>query len=198
MQLRSKINAEIAAKLIFILSAMLFANPIYSAENFLAKGVSKPALAKPAFIKNKRNHMATSNAFEAAKRSRPELINFLQDFPKGADLHNHLDGTVFSEHALESAEQKGLNYDLVSNSFTPNQLSDSVISLNDLKSNSVHFRAFRESFSIRAWKQVPGSGYRFKSNIGRRHAQTCCAPRRVAKHSTLRINSASGATRCAN
>ncbi|MFT4630443.1 MAG: adenosine deaminase [Dinoroseobacter sp.] len=100
----------------------------------------------------------TAQAFEEAKGSRPELVHFLQGFPKGADLHNHLDGSVFSEHALYSATQKGLNYDLVTNSFTTADLSDSVISLDALKQSSDHFRAFREAFSIRSWKQVSGSG----------------------------------------
>jgi len=108
--------------------------------------------------KGRADETSAAKAFEVAKNSRPELLNFLQEFPKGADLHNHLDGTVFSEHALESAEQKNFNYDLVSNSFTSNEVGDKVISLDELKSNSVYFRAFRESFSIRAWKQVPGSG----------------------------------------
>ena len=100
----------------------------------------------------------TSQAFEDAKGSRPELVHFLQGFPKGADLHNHLDGSVFSEHALHSAAQKGLNYDLVANGFSTADLSESVISLDALKQSSVHFRAFREAFSIRAWKQTSGSG----------------------------------------
>lgn len=100
----------------------------------------------------------TAQAFEDAKDSRPELVHFLQGLPKGADLHNHLDGSVFSEHALHSAEQKGLNYDLVANAFTTADLSESVISLVAMQQSSVHFRAFREAFSIRAWKQVPDSG----------------------------------------
>lgn len=100
----------------------------------------------------------TSQAFEEAKGSRPELVHFLQGLPKGADLHNHLDGSVFSEHALHSASQKGLNYDLVENQFTSADLNKSVISLDALKQSSVHFRAFREAFSIRGWKQSSGSG----------------------------------------
>jgi adenosine deaminase len=100
----------------------------------------------------------TSQAFEEAKGSRPELVHFLQGLPKGADLHNHLDGSVFSEHALHSASQKGLNYDLVENRFTSTDLNESVISLDALKQSSVHFRAFREAFSIRGWKQASGSG----------------------------------------
>lgn len=101
---------------------------------------------------------AVTNAFESAKGSRPELVHFLQGFPKGADLHNHLDGTVHSEDALKSARAKGLNYDLLSNSFTSAELEENVISLDAMVSNAVHFRAFREAFSVRAWKQTSGSG----------------------------------------
>lgn len=101
---------------------------------------------------------AVVKAFEAAKNSRPELIHFLQGFPKGADLHNHLDGTVLSEDALNSARENGLNYDLNTNAFTSAELGEHVISLDAMVSNAVHFRAFREAFSVRAWKQVSGSG----------------------------------------
>ncbi|MFT5572966.1 MAG: adenosine deaminase [Cryomorphaceae bacterium] len=97
-------------------------------------------------------------AFDESKGSRPELVNFLEGFPKGADLHNHLDGAVFSEHALHSARQQGLNYDLDSNNFTDRELGGNVIGLDALGQNSDYFRAFREAFSLRAWKQVSGSG----------------------------------------
>ena len=115
-------------------------------------------LLAPGIALARSSQNLTSLEFEAAKNSRPELVHFLQEFPKGADLHNHLDGSVFSEHALHSAEQKNLNYDLETDSFTAAALSDTVISLDALKQSSVHFRAFREAFSIRAWKQVSGSG----------------------------------------
>jgi adenosine deaminase len=100
----------------------------------------------------------TAFAFEESKGSRPELINFLEGFPKGADLHNHLDGAVFSEQALDAARQHGLNYDLGSSNFTDSELGGNIVSLDALGQNSDYFRAFREAFSLRAWKQVSGSG----------------------------------------
>lgn len=43
---------------------------------------------------------------DSAKKERPELVEALTKFPKGADLHNHLSGTVMPEDyiALGSAE----------------------------------------------------------------------------------------------
>ena len=101
---------------------------------------------------------AVAKAFEEAKGSRPELIQFLHAFPKGADLHNHLDGTVTNEDALKSAKEKGLNYDLFANAFTSSELGENVISIDAMLANAAHYRAFREAFSVRAWKQVSGSG----------------------------------------
>lgn len=109
-------------------------------------------------VEARSSQTAVTTALEAAKGSRPELVHFLQDFPKGADLHNHLDGSVFSEHALGSAREQGLNYDLIANGFTNDQLGENVISLDAMTRSAVHFRAFREAFSLRAWKQVSGSG----------------------------------------
>jgi hypothetical protein len=123
----------------------------------LAVGVST-LLSMSAFAKSSPTGDLAALAFEQAKNSRPELINFLEGFPKGADLHNHLDGAVFSEQALQSARQHDLNYDLASNNFTDGELGDTVISLDELGQNSDYFRAFREAFSLRAWKQVSGSG----------------------------------------
>ncbi|MFA6055393.1 MAG: hypothetical protein WC769_08470 [Thermodesulfovibrionales bacterium] len=55
------------------------------------------------------NNFAVKEYFgliERAKNERPELVETLTKFPKGADLHNHLSGTVMPEDyiALGSAE----------------------------------------------------------------------------------------------
>ena len=44
--------------------------------------------------------------FELAKRTRPELIAFLRRFPKGADLHNHAGGAVYSDYVIDEARVK--------------------------------------------------------------------------------------------
>lgn len=50
--------------------------------------------------------------FEAIKDKPPFLRLFLNDFPKGADLHNHLAGAVYAESYLEWAAEDGLCADM--------------------------------------------------------------------------------------
>lgn len=101
---------------------------------------------------------AVERAFNAAKSSEPELINFLERMPKGADLHNHLEGTIFSEYVLRAAENQGLNYDLDTNQFTEADVSERIISTTALKYSMPAFRAFREAYSVRRWRDSGGSG----------------------------------------
>ena len=53
-----------------------------------------------------KNEKKVSEIFETIRRS-PRLRHFLRLFPKGADLHSHLSGTVFAEDYLEWAVQDG-------------------------------------------------------------------------------------------
>jgi len=50
-------------------------------------------------------------AFEQAKTNEAELRAFVQDMPKGGDLHNHLFGAVYAESWIRYAEEDGLCVD---------------------------------------------------------------------------------------
>ncbi|QCE35425.1 adenosine deaminase [Acetobacteraceae bacterium] len=55
------------------------------------------------------------------KAKNPQLLSvFLQDFPKGSDLHNHLIGAVYAESFLNWAEADGNCLDLTTNTILPN------------------------------------------------------------------------------
>ena len=49
----------------------------------------------------------TARAFDALRASPPQLQAFLQDMPKGGDLHNHLAGAVYAESFLGFAVANG-------------------------------------------------------------------------------------------
>ncbi|MFC3230971.1 adenosine deaminase [Marinibaculum pumilum] len=53
-------------------------------------------------------------AFAAVKEVPPRLRMFLQAFPKGGDLHNHLSGAVYAEDFVDWALQDGTCFDLES------------------------------------------------------------------------------------
>lgn len=58
-----------------------------------------------------------SDYFERAKRSEPELIAFLHKMPKGADLHNHPAGAVFTEYLIDEAIRRDLLFDRTEGAF---------------------------------------------------------------------------------
>ncbi|MDB5102239.1 MAG: adenosine deaminase [Cyanobacteria bacterium RYN_339] len=56
--------------------------------------------------------------FQQAQQDEPSLIAFLQRFPKGADLHNHLNGALYSEHLVDWAIAHGMSFDPKAGKFT--------------------------------------------------------------------------------
>ena len=50
-------------------------------------------------------------AFEQAKVNEAELRAFVQDMPKGGDIHNHLFGAVYAESWIRYAEEDGMCID---------------------------------------------------------------------------------------
>src|SRR6476660_1816644 len=59
----------------------------------------------------------TARYFDSV-RSQPSLLHaFLQEMPKGGDLHNHLSGAVYAESFIQWAVQDGLCVDRSTLSF---------------------------------------------------------------------------------
>ena len=58
--------------------------------------------------------VSISELFEKIKTKPVELRHFLQNFPKGGDLHSHLSGAVYAESYLEIALERDLCVDLKS------------------------------------------------------------------------------------
>ena len=96
--------------------------------------------------------------FELAKRTEPELIAFLRRFPKGADLHNHGSGAMYSDYAIDAARAKGLRYDPNAVRFTANDEAHTV-SLDELEGNPAMLKGFFETVSMRGWYPNTGDGH---------------------------------------
>lgn len=65
------------------------------------------------------NEMRTARAFESFKGQGPgALYSFLEEFPKGADLHVHLSGAVYAETFIRDAGEDGLCVDTVALALT--------------------------------------------------------------------------------
>jgi adenosine deaminase len=101
--------------------------------------------------------------FECAKNSEPELIAFIRQMPKGADLHNHLSGATYSDYLLDSAEKNGLNYDLGTNLFfspnDPKYKPVNPITISQLESNAVYLAQYLNIYSMRGWYPNTTNGH---------------------------------------
>ena len=76
--------------------------------------ILSPALAKSA----DNLDVSVSELFEKIKTKPVELRHFLQNFPKGGDLHSHLSGAVYAESYLAIALERDLCVDLQSKSIS--------------------------------------------------------------------------------
>ena len=63
---------------------------------------------------------ATAQLYTALRTDPERLTLFLRQFPKGADLHNHLVGAIYAESYLKWAAQDGLCVNTETNSISPN------------------------------------------------------------------------------
>ncbi|MGA8274307.1 MAG: adenosine deaminase [Candidatus Sulfotelmatobacter sp.] len=56
----------------------------------------------------------TAHYLESVRKQPGLLLPFLRDFPKGGDLHNHLDGAIYAEDFIDFAASGGLCVDRTS------------------------------------------------------------------------------------
>ncbi|MCW5943505.1 MAG: hypothetical protein KIS66_14830 [Fimbriimonadaceae bacterium] len=90
---------------------------------------------------------STAARLEKAKRSEPELIAFLKSMPKGADLHNHVTGAIYSDYMLDYAIGAGLHFNRKTNAFQKEPAEDTVPAAK-LTEDWTAYRAFMYSVSM--------------------------------------------------
>jgi len=88
--------------------------------------VSFPGLYAQTTAKKSQEQRATpeqrtERALEAVRANPLDLHNFLARMPKGADLHNHLSGSIYAETWIRDAAEDGLCVDVASYSFAKPQ-----------------------------------------------------------------------------
>lgn len=101
--------------------------------------------------------------FESVRKSPPKQMAFLLKMPKGADLHNHLSGSIYAERYIEWAAQNGL---CVNNSTmalavpaTPSKCDTNQTPANTALTNSVLYRQMIDAWSMRNWQLSGQSGH---------------------------------------
>ena len=83
--------------------------------------LSLALLQAPAFAAEATGEQRTTEALDALRTDPLALRAFLAAMPKGADLHNHLDGAVYAETFIRVGGEDGLCVDPVAKSFTKSQ-----------------------------------------------------------------------------
>jgi len=123
------------------------------------------------------NETRVARAYEAAVKAGPLALHaFLDQFPKGADLHVHLSGAVYAETFIRDAAIDGLCIDPKALSFEKPPCAAPLVQAAELSgvltaAQQGLYDRLVDSFSMRSYVPVPGfSGHdQFFSTFDRFH-----------------------------
>lgn len=105
----------------------------------------------------------TASYFESIRKSPPKQMAFLLKMPKGADLHNHLSGSIYAESYIQWAAENGLCVNNSTMALTvpasPSKCETTETSANTALTNSVLYRQMVDAFSMRNWQLSGQSGH---------------------------------------
>ena len=119
--------------------------------------------------------LGAARAYDAAVRQGPPALRvFLQQFPKGADLHVHLSGAVYAETFIHDAAEDGVCVDPVALKFVRTTCGQSLVPASRLSgviapADQELYDRLIDSFSMRSFVPTPGvSGHdQFFATFGR-------------------------------
>jgi len=145
----------------------------------LVSSQASPAENAPAVSASKPSPVAgepgAARAYEAAARQGPLALRaFLDQFPKGADLHVHLSGAVYAETFIRDAAEDGLCVDPTGLKFVKTTCGDPLVPASRLSgvlapADQDLYDRLIDSFSMRSF--VPTAGFsghdQFFSTFGR-------------------------------
>jgi len=134
-------------------------------------------LASTALHGQSPEELRTVRAYETAVKSGPLALHaFLDQFPKGADLHVHLSGAIYAETFIKDAAEDGLCVDPRDLSFAKPPCAAPLMPATDLNgiltsAQQDLYDRLIDSFSMRSYFPTPGfSGHdQFFSTFGKFH-----------------------------
>lgn len=106
-----------------------------------------------------------SRYFDSIRHQPPLLLAFLQEMPKGGDLHNHLSGAVYAESWIDFAVQDGLCVDRTTSWLLapPCDAScdkyTSKPAVSCAYGDQVLYNGMVDAWSMRNWTPEEGSGH---------------------------------------
>lgn len=106
------------------------------------------------------NERSTAKYFEKIKTDPVLLRQFLYAFPKGGDLHNHIDGAIYAENMIIWAAADGHCVDLESMQFSPAPCDpqNNRPSVASVKNNADIVNKIIDAFSVRNYQLRSKSG----------------------------------------
>ncbi len=102
-----------------------------------------------------------ADRFEAVRDNPVLLRRFLSNFPKGADLHSHIDGAVYAENLIKWAAEDGKCVELSSGAFTapPCSADDGRPTVSSIQSDGDVVNSIVDALSTRNYERRPVSGH---------------------------------------
>ena len=101
---------------------------------------------------------STAARFEKAKATQPQLIAFVKNMPKGADLHMHISGAVYGETLLDAAIRSPLFFDTNACCFVPAG-TPGAVPAKDMLTKPKLATQFIDAISMRGWFPASMSGH---------------------------------------
>jgi adenosine deaminase len=107
----------------------------------------------------------TARYFESIRKQPPLLLALLRDMPKGADLHNHLDGAIYAEDLINFGADSGLCVDRTSSHLLAPPCDDSCASytskppLRCSYGDPLLYNQMIDAWSMRNWNPGNESGH---------------------------------------
>ena len=138
-------SRSLVASLLFALCALSSASAFESTSALTAaRGEGAEARAARAYA-------------TALRQGSPALRAFLDQFPKGADLHVHLSGAVYAESFIKDAGEDGLCVDPVALRFAQPPCNAPLVPASAVPANQDLYDRLINAFSMRSF--VPHAGF---------------------------------------
>ncbi|WP_162250770.1 adenosine deaminase [Pelomonas sp. Root1217] len=101
----------------------------------------------------------TAKAFQKLRTSPWLLRQFMASFPKGGDLHNHLDGSIYAENIIKWAAEDGKCVAPITGQISFPPCDTSRPAMKDYAADSVNYRQLVDAYSVRNYERGPKSGH---------------------------------------
>lgn len=101
----------------------------------------------------------TATAFQKLRTDPWRLRQFMAAFPKGGDLHNHLDGSIYAENIIQWASEDGKCVAPVTGQISFPPCDAQRPPMKEFAADSVSYRQLVDAYSVRNYERGPKSGH---------------------------------------